>query len=387
MKQNIELFFRDLSLALAAVLPFVVPFDPSRNIDAQGLLLLLAGASAWIALIIEGNLKFKSAALKWSIILFIVACILSFLFNPHKSYDLLGSPYIRLGSAGLIACVGIGLLTARLKVRQLQLTLYAICLLLAVSSVPYSWLRIHTLYRPGGVFSQADILAVYMGVGLLIGLKLWEEFKDRQKIVLLCQLLLGLALILSSTRSVLILIVILAPLWLNYYVKSWTIKRWLSYLVVMALLFGLLATFYHGRLDNIKYASQSLSYRYDLQSEALDSFKSKPILGYGAGNLADALSCSKLKDIPLQKTCHQNFFFNSSHDIFLDRFLGLGLIGGLAYLCMVVILLKKSLVTPKASILGFAGLLVAFYYLSNVTSVTLEVLFMVLLFGASKVTN
>jgi O-antigen ligase len=87
-----------------------------------------------------------------------------------------------------------------------------------------------------------------------------------------------------------------------------------------------------------------------------------------------------LQSPALQKTCHQGYFFNSSHNIFIDRFLAVGWLGGLAFLALAVLAIYKALrAQPEVRIVGWALLLIACYYLTNVTNVTLELLLWVLI--------
>jgi O-antigen ligase len=134
-----------------------------------------------------------------------------------------------------------------------------------------------------------------------------------------------------------------------------------------------------GRLTNAGYAEQSIHYRLSLQDYALKASGRKPFLGYGPGNLADALRCPWLPAGPLQTTCHQGYFFNSSHNIFIDRILAIGWLGGLAYLGIVILAIYRGIRSKKeVRSMGYGLLLIGCYYLTNVTSLTLELLLWVL---------
>jgi hypothetical protein len=99
-----------------------------------------------------------------------------------------------------------------------------------------------------------------------------------------------------------------------------------------------------------------------------------------AGNLADALNCSRLAGKQLKATCKQGYFFNSSHNIYIDRALGIGWLGALAYIAIIVLAIRKGLrVKPESKIFAYGALLIGLYYLTNVTSLTLELLFWILL--------
>jgi O-antigen ligase len=373
---------RNVSLVLAGCLPFLVPLDAVRNIDLQGLLLIVSGSFAWCAILLHYRKTFRlvhrlSGAL---LAIFVGTCILSFLTNPHYVYDFFGAPYIRLGSAGLLSCVGIGLLAKTVPLKRLLVYLYVIILSLAVISLPYSLLRFHSLSRIGGVFAQADILGCFVGCGLLFGFGLISLYPRYCRLMLGSQLFLACILVLTQTRAVLFLVIVLYILWSLQTRRAAALKRVIFSLLAVLLFLFTLHYIAPSRLTNTGYAAQSISYRLSLQRYALRTSTQKSLLGYGPGNLADALSCRQIPAGTLQATCHQGYFFNSSHDIFIDRILAIGWIGGLAYLALVVLAIYKGMRSKQeVRIMTYGVLLISCYYLTNVTSATLELLMWVLL--------
>jgi O-antigen ligase len=373
---------KNVSLVLAGCLAFLVPFNPARNIDLQGSLLVVSGGFAWCALLLGYRQTFKSLSRLDSALLGIFAtfCLISLFVNRHLGYDFFGAPYIRLGAAGLLACIGIGLLLTTIPRQRLLTWLYVIILGLSVVSVPYSWWHFHSLLRIGGVFAQADILACFVGCGLLFGLEMLSLYPQRRNILLSVHLFWAILLLLTQTRAVLLIVIILCLLWELQKRRGDKFKRVALYGVAALLLLGGLHSFMPNRLTNTAYASESIHYRLTLQGYALKASGQKPVWGYGPGNLADALSCSRLPAESLQITCRQGYFFNSSHNIFIDRVLAIGWLGGLAFLGVVILAIYRSLGSKRTvRILGYAVILISCYYLTNVTSVTLELLLWVLL--------
>lgn len=372
---------RNVSLVLAGCLAFLVPFNAFRNIELQGLILIISGLFAWGALILGywatlGPLGRLNKAL---LAVFMAACVVSLLVNPHFGYDLLGAPYIRLGAAGLLACVGIGLLMRTIPFGRLLTGLYTVILALGVVSVPYSWLHFHSLVRIGGVFAQADIMACFVGCGLVLGLGMLNLYPKRRLLLLGGQLFLAGLLLLTQTRAVLFLIIGLWLVWIIQNQRSKVFKPLVIYIIAVVVLLGAL-NYLVPRLTNTAYASQSLHYRLSLQGYALRASGQKPVVGYGPGNLADALSCSRLPAGQLQTTCGQGYFFNSSHNIFIDRVLAIGWLGGFSYLAVVGLAIYGGLCSKRRfRIIGYAVILIGGYYLTNVTSVALELLLWILL--------
>jgi O-antigen ligase len=373
---------RNTSLVLAGCLPFLVPFDPARNIDLQGLLLIISGGFAWFALLLGRRQTLKPLGRLDSALLgiFAACCLISLAVNPHLGYDFLGAPYIRLGAAGLLACIGIGLLLTTVPRQRLLTWLYAMVLGLSVVSVPYSWWHFHSLLRIGGVFSQADIFACFIGFGLLLGLEMLVLYPRRRHILMSIQVFWIGLLLLAQTRAVLILVIAICLLWELRKRRGDKFKLAVLYGAAALLLVGGLHYFTPNRLTNTAYASESIHYRLALQGYALKASEQKPLAGYGPGNLADALACAKLPAGQLQTTCRQGYFFNSSHNIFIDRVLAIGWLGGLAFLAIVMLAIYRGLRGKQELwVLGYAVALIGFYYLTNVTSVTLELLLWVLL--------
>lgn len=370
-------------MALAASLVFLVPFDAARNIDMQGVLLIVSGGFAWAAILLE-RLR-PVAALDqtaWLLLgIFIAAGVISFVLNPHAGYDFFGAPYIRLGIGSWLACVGVALLCAKLPKWQLVSFLYGTIMVVALISLPYTWLCVHSLFRAGGVFSQADILACFVGCGLLLGLEIYALYPKHRRLILACQILMAGLLLLTQTRAVIFLTALLGLLWIFQH-KDRRIF-WHAAGVVAGASVLLAAGSYAapGRLTDSAYASRSFDYRLTLQRYAGHAAVQKPFFGYGPGNLADAMPCPALLSKSLQTTCDEGYFFNSSHNIFLDRALGVGLAGGLAFLALVLLGLYRGFhgrKPPQVWVYGLA--LISAYYLTNVTTATLELLLWVLLF-------
>lgn len=372
----------DASIVLAACLPFLIPFSANRNIDMQGLVLIIAGGFAWASLGLRRFAVLRSFSRNTVVLLgiFMLSCVISAAISPHKGYGLLGIPYVRLGSAGLIAAIGVGLVILPTPVNALIKRLYAVITAIAVLSVPYNLLRFHALHRMNGIVAQADILAALLGCGLLLGLYISQRSSDKKYLLMGNQLFLAILLVLTETRAVLVVTIILYLIWGLRKQPQKVLLRSMIFAIVLFCLLAGLHYFLPNRLTDTRYAVDSFRYRAELQSYALRTSARKPFWGYGPGNLADALACSRLPAGPLQTTCHQGYFFNSSHNIFIDRFLAVGWLGGGAFLAIVGSAIYKGLRSKREiQILAYAVILIAIYYLTNVTSVILELLLWVLL--------
>ncbi len=384
IKNHLGQWFYKLTVALVICLPFLVPFADNRNTDLQGIIILIIGLSSWLTILLKKEYKLKNYSQLELILLatFILFCIISLILNNHVGYDILGAPYIRLGSAALISCVGCGIVLSNVPIKKIITYIYLVITAAALISIPYELFRFGSLLRIGGIFSQADIFAVFLGCGILIGITLLKLYPHLKIYLYLTEIYFFILLILTQTRVVLYLVVLMC---IYLFFQSCLYKKW-SILKILIVITGFVLLIIGAKIllpprtTNISYAGKSVSYRYSLQKYAVKSVEQKPIYGFGPGNLADALACKKLTAASLEETCQNHFFFNSSHNIFIDRFLALGLIGGLSYLILVAYEITRGLrLKSRISILGMCGLLISLYYLTNVTSIYLELLLWVII--------
>jgi O-antigen ligase len=369
-------FCTRLCIAWVVLLPFLVPFDSFRNVDLQGLVLLLAGGCAWLAILLRlGRYRLPD---KWSnrlLAIFILLCLLSLVITPHIGLNLFGVPHLRLGSLGILSCVGIGLLMRRWSNKQLTLSVYFLILLVALVSLGYAIVHYHSIHRIGGVFNQSDVFACIIGCGIILGWQLCSVRTWRGRFVLAGQAYLITLLLFSQTRAVIVLVVLLSivSVYRSHAFRAWQLALICAVCITASL--GVLALAPSSRLSNKPYAIQSTTYRLQLNQAALAASLHRPLFGYGPGNIADALDCRTLRAEALKQTCREGYYFNSSHDIYLDRVLAFGWIAGLAFIAFVGIALSKGGLEAT----NLAAILIALYYCTNVTSTVLEVLFWILL--------
>lgn len=375
--------YKSTVMGLACLLPFLVLFSIGQNIDVQALVLIMMGAVAYYGLWLERKISLPRYA-SWLIVVYVAFCFVSLL--AHPTFDnLFGTRLVRLGSLALVACVGCGVLLCTVTAKRLLLWLYGTCTLLAIITLPYTFLTAHHLSRIGGVFHQADFLAVWMASGIILGVAMWQTYPKYKRYIILCQLLLIGILFLSQTRAVIIVLVILLLAMAATASLGWQLRLALALGIAGVLTAGgiLSQAVLSKRLTNATYAGQSVSYRLDLEKAGLGAATKQPLWGFGAGGIPNALSCPHLHSTQLQKTCREGFYFDSSHNIFLDRVIALGWIGGVAYIGIIGLALYKGLCrTGIERIYTYGALLIGVCYLTNVTSLTLELLFWVLLMRA-----
>lgn len=360
-----------ISLALAICLPFLIPFEAARNIDLQGIILIIAGSLAGVSILLKHSLPGLDKFTTLFLLIFSAGTLLSAALNPNLAYNLLGAPYLRLGALGLLACPLIAFLLYKKTVGQITESLYLLILIAAFISIPYNIFKFQGMVRFAGIFAQPDIMASLLGCGLILGFG--SKLRVRNSYLwLAAQTGLAVLLLLTQTRAVIVLVSLIC-------LGGLIVAKQFKILVVTVILiaFGVITLSYYGsgRLNNPGYARQSLIYRWQLQSSAFGQAFTNPVVGYGPGNLADALECKRLNRPALQKTCNTDgYFFNSSHNVFLDRILAIGWLGGLSFIALFCLAVYRGLKNYKANPFVWPLILIGGYYLTNVTHVVIELL-------------
>ena len=377
---------RETVLRLTCLLPFLVPFSLGQNIDLQSIILILIGAVAWYNIWLGRKAKSRlPLAVVTCVVIYVGCCALNLL--THPSFDtFFGTTMFRLGIPGLVACIGCGLALQGIQAKRLLVWLYATCVLLAATTIPYTLWTAGHISRPGGVFHQADFLGVWMGCGLILGCGLWQAYPAVRRWLIPPQILLVSIMALSQTRAVLVLLPIVGLVMIAQIQTSWQRRIALAgsmILVITLAVLSLAQLFPNNRVTDTAYSSESIQYRLSLQSFGAKASLHRPVLGFGAGNVSTALACLTLHNAALQKTCHEGHYFDSSHNIFLDRFIALGWVGGAAFLLFVALSLLKGLRRlDMERYFVYCALLLSLYYCTNVTSVSIELLLWVCLWRA-----
>jgi LAS superfamily LD-carboxypeptidase LdcB len=230
-------------------------------------------------------------------------------------------------------------------------------------------------------------LAAWLGCGFLAGLAVIRWYPQPRRAMVAGQALLLACILLTQTRAVIAALAILSL------VLAWKVMRSRRAValagtasLLLALSFVPLFRLPGTQVNDSHYLDQSLTYRVHLESAALVLTHSMPVVGYGPGNLASILACATFQAPDLRHTCEQGFYFDSSHNIFLDRLLELGWVGGGLFLAVTLWALAKGFAArdEAAHVAAAALVLIAVYYLTNVNSIELELLQFVLIVYLSR---
>lgn len=373
-------------------LPLLVPFSTGRNIDLQAGIVWVLGTIAWLSLFLwRTDTPSLRRWLWWPIGLYALSCLLTLWFHPDVA-NLTGLPHSRLGVLSLLACIGCGLVSRFFSVQRLARGLYASSIAIAITAVPYTLITMGSLARVGGAFHQPDLLAIWLVCGWIIGFGLWPQAKKQRWGMAATQTLLLVVIVLSQSRMALLLLIVISLVIAVRQLRGRL--RTMAVLLIIGVTGLVGSSAYlvapHNRVIDSGYSTRSIQYRLTLQSYGVHAVSYQPIVGYGPANIQTGISCLIIHDPALIRTCQQGYYFESSHNIFLDRFIGLGLLGGSAYIIAIGGLLyigKRQI--GIARYVWYAALAICVYYLTNITSVSIELLLWVLLcrFGGSYEDN
>jgi hypothetical protein len=377
-RQRASTLLSRLSFCLALLAPFLVFFDPSVNVDLQAYIILIVGASSWLALSLQIKPRHNlSTAIAAPLMMLLTLGLLSSFFNPDVLHNLIGNGYVRLGFFELLSCVGLGMLVRQQKFSHVLLVIYLEICLVSLVAIPYTLYDFGSLCRIGGVFAQPDIFATVLGVGYLIGFEMIRIFPSKKLYVSASQLIIAGLLLMTQTRAVIAFTFVLSLI--AFWVITRSIARCALLLSLYVLIICIAAVITPNRLTDINYSQQSINYRLHMDIDTVNQSWSHALLGYGFGNLGTPLNCTQLQSTDLQKTCHDGYVFNSSHNIYIDRILEVGWLAGVCFMSLAIVSIRNGMQLKSKKIASLAAALIALYYLTNVTSVTLELLFWCLL--------
>ena len=372
----------DTLLALLCLAPFLAPSTLAWNIQLQAVMVTLMGLVAWTALPYSAVLKKLPRVGHILLIGYLVGCGLS-LLSGSVVRNIFGETLQHLGIPVLVACVGCGLLLSRLEASRLVRWLYGTCLALALTALPDIFSLMHSARRVSGIFHQPDFLAVFLALGLLLGIGLWQLHPRLRRQIVIAQAVLLLVLLLTQSRAVILLLVILVIGMLCRSRLPWRCRALVSLLIVGSLALASTATqtVLNNRLSDAGFAGQSLHYRVELVAYGLRASSHRP-LGYGAGGISTALNCPSLRaSRELSLTCRQGYYFTSSHNVFIDRLLAVGWIGGVAFAGFVgwALWRGRGQRQPADIVLWYGALLLAAYCCTNITNLEIELVLWVCL--------
>jgi len=230
---------------------------------------------------------------------------------------------------------------------------------------------------------QVNLGAIILGLFFMFGLLYKRKFPNLY-IYGACQVVLGLGILLSQVRAVILFLAIFILVLGLMHIKRANKVKIRNVLISTAL--GLVLFVVSGsfiRLINVDRLSYGVEYRYGLIKHALKQYKVVPIAGLGTNQIVNFYDTyTPLTGVLKESSEKDRVFIDSTHNIFVDYWLQYGLIGFSSFLLLVLLAMYAGVKNWKKNQL-VKFLFISLIYLVSQLSVTItkpEVEFLLWLF-------
>lgn len=369
-----------ISVSAALVLAVFMPFsDHIKDAQIKLVILIVIGAYSWARI-----LFFRLQQIEWGYVSYLIVALVVLLaligVLSSGTKNIFGIYYSQISVLPLLAIIGIALNASFLKAEFVARAVFVSSALVAFLAFPYDMLRYHELIigRLNGTLIQANILAVYISAGLIIGFY-WlatNTFEDKKYSLMAVEAYMLFMIILTQTRFIVILLGLMAMVYFALSPKKDT-KIYIAALATILFVAGSVIVVNNRQIGPAA-IDQSVSYRLHLQSKSFSGGSIKPIQTNGTDKLLNKLDCKNLNDSEdLARTCSRGFIFTSYHNQFIDRTVQFGWIFGIAYVAINVtglVVFYRQRRNKLFVALGSACTVIVLYYSTNVTSIEIELL-------------
>ncbi len=364
------------------LIPFLVP---SLNIYNDFILkvyvICVIGLYSWIRFIFKKKYQLLDIKYTYTSAVICLLLLVNIVLN-HSNYSLFGGINIQVGSVGLLSVIGIALNSINQPKKDLLIGLFLSCVMLSLFSIYFQ----HRVYgtvnsaRFIGPFFQSDVLAVYLGAGLISGISLFFKNKSINKNILLIigELIILSGIIFTQTRLIIMLVFLLLMIYLLMR-SNRSFKIYIPIFLICIVSISAVVS-----VSNRSYSPHNLfnsvAYRLDLQYSAIKNSSSSFLIGRGSEGITKDLSCRNMEDFyPLKQTC-KNYIFLSTHNVYLDDSILFGYLVGILFLLISIYSIYKSIKAGNndSLVVGLILSLITIYYFSNVNSIELELIFWLL---------
>jgi len=361
------------------LIPFLVP---SLNIYNDFILkvyvICVIGLYSWIRFIFKKKYQLLDIKYTYTLAVICLLLLVNIVLN-HSNYSLFGGINIQVGSVGLLSVIGIALNIINQPKKDLLIGLFLSCVMLSLFSIYFQY-RVYGTVNSArfiGPFFQSDVLAVYLGAGLISGISLFFKSKsiNKNSLLIIGELAILTGIIFTQTRLVIILVFLLLMIYLLMR-SNRSFKIYIPFFL-MCIVSISLAVSVSNRSYSPNNLFNSVAYRLDLQYSAIKNSSSSFLIGRGSEGITEDLSCRNMKDFyPLRQTC-KNYIFLSTHNVYLDDSILFGYLVGILFLLISIYSIYKSIKAGNNDLLvvGLILSLITIYYFSNVNSIELELLF------------
>jgi O-antigen ligase len=316
------------------------------------------------------------------LLLMLVSAVSTFALLIHSNpiNGLIGKPHVHPSLLSLLSAISIGLFASNaLKKKGLfKGSFYAIVVWAVINL--FSWIMLEDMSgRLGFLDSQIIYASLLFGIGIILGLWLYEQSVIKSRFVLAPIAFLIICLLLSQTRSAIVLTAI-ATLFMFY--KHFISKRGL-FVVILVVVLGavLFSGQYFTRLRNTNYLVDSVEYRQQLVFASLPDNKAQLLFGGGVGSIESNIQNNGSNYGLLKSDLGRGVRFESSHNYIVDIVVERGIVVLGFMLALIVIGLIKVYrhPLPENKLLACLLLVTCVYLAVNNINIQMEVIFWVCL--------
>lgn len=297
---------------------------------------------------------------------FLLLSTLFLLITTPLTTALFGSPLVHPSLVSLYASVGIGLFLTIFPKEKLLEYIFHGTVAWAVGNFAFWLLDTHATMRLGFLDSQVIYAACLFAIGVMIGLWLYRYGTLPTRYVQSATGFLALCLLLSQTRSALLIMVfVIFCTFVGGVRRHWRKMTILAggLAVTVVILGG-----YFGRLYNWSYFVTSVEYRVNLIQASLPDEAHKLVLGSGIGSIDRNIQNDGPRYPLLKPDIRDGIRFESSHNYFVDLVVERGLIVAalLVALCVAVLRRQRVVSKPEGIVTAVLVFLVLFVLVNNI---------------------
>lgn len=353
---NLLNFFLLLNIFLVPIVPafFGLGFELIKVVTF--LILTLAGGFIFIFLLAKKRIKIRRTKIKTAALIFLLILTITSLAGINPFESLVGNyPYYQgLIIYWLLFLFFLIVSQVRIKSSQLVNSISASAVLVSLVSIiqfiQLNFIRLEIPNYAGRVVSTFGQPNLYSGF-LLLTLPFVYQLKSR-RVLWICLIFLGI--ILSFSRAAIILLFGLFIFWIikRFREKSLIIFL-LGFLLINALVYslenpsGIVRQEVIMPLVDQKEEGYAAEKRIYIGPIIFDIFLTRPVLGFGIDSINDLYRehfsdfKPELRDYPPLYFNLMNLTVDRSHNYFLDLLVFSGVLGLVAYLCLVFLLFKN----------------------------------------------
>ncbi len=302
---------------------------------------------------------------KLLVTLLLTTTIFLFITSPVRS-ALYGYPLVHPSLLSLYASVAIGLFLTCLPVRRVLEYIFHGTVIWAIGNFIFWLLDTHATMRLGFLDSQVIYAACVFAIGVLLGLWHYRYGKLPTRYVRIATGFLLLCLLLTQTRSAIVLLVVIV-LWkfTGSVRRHWhkTLALITGFLVAAVLLGG-----YFGRLYDVSYLGESVEYRLNLVQASMPKDTGSLLIGEGVGSIERNIQENSKSYPLLAPDIQDGIRFESSHNYAVDLLVERGIIVTGLYIGLCVLALRRryTVSSPKGIVQAIAIFLALFLAVNNI---------------------